>query len=173
VTDSILLIDWHPLTNSGPAPDYVPPAWDGPHAGKRLVEGLRTLMLMPTPSGPRMFGNHWPAYAHDWADMLAQQEADEADKQQAQHRQNRTRLRPSSVEISHMETAIVWPAHYLRLLPQLVRTVQMVAVSRSRDRDMEHTARRLRLPGHLVRRWNGEGLALIARGLLSDRVRVF
>ena len=42
--------------------------------GKRLVEGLRTLMLMPSRPGPRMFGNHWPTHAHDWADLLAQQE---------------------------------------------------------------------------------------------------
>jgi hypothetical protein len=31
----------------------------------------------------------------------------------------------------------------------------------------------LRLPGRVVRRWNGEGLDLIARGLRSDRVRIF
>ena len=49
----------------------------------------------------------------------------------------------------------------------------MVAMSRSRDRDLEHAARRLRLPGRLVRKWNGEGLALIARGLISDKVRIF
>src|SRR4029077_13479960 len=34
--------------------------------------------------------------------------------------QNRTRLRPSSIEIAHMEQAICWPARSLRLLPQLV-----------------------------------------------------
>jgi hypothetical protein len=79
----------------------------------------------------------------------------------------------SSVEIAHMEQAICWPARYLRLLPHLVRPVQAVAVSRSRDCDLENAARRLRLPGHLVRRWNAEGLALIARGLLVDRVRIF
>jgi hypothetical protein len=33
--------------DSVPPPDYVPPSWDGSHVGKRLVEGLRTLMLMP------------------------------------------------------------------------------------------------------------------------------
>jgi hypothetical protein len=42
-----------------------------------------------------------------------------------------------------------------------------------RDRNMEDAAKRLRLPGRLVRRWNGEGLALIARGLIRDRVRIF
>ena len=89
-----------------PAPDYVPPSWDGPHVGKRLVDGLRTLMLMPGVQGPRAFTNSWPLYAHDWADMLAQQEADEADKLQNQREANRTRVQPSSVEIAHMEQAI-------------------------------------------------------------------
>ena len=169
---SILLTDWHPLDHR-PAPDYVPPRWDGPHAGKRLDEGLRTLMLMPRVSGPQAFGGQWPAYTHDWVDLLAQQEADEADKRQAQHEQNRTRLRPSSVEIARMEQAICWPARYLRDWPQLVRAVQAVAVARSRDRDSDDAARRLRLPGYLVRRWNAEGLGRVARGLLSDCIRIF
>jgi hypothetical protein len=69
----ILDTTWHPLDGI-PAPEYVPPTWDGPHAGKRLVDGLRTLTLMPMPRGPRASGSHWPAYAHDWADILAQQE---------------------------------------------------------------------------------------------------
>ena len=79
MVNSILLTDWHPLDHR-PAPDYVPACWDGPHVGKRLVEGLRTLMLMPMPRGPRAFGSHWPTYAHDWVDLLAQQEADEEQK---------------------------------------------------------------------------------------------
>lgn len=144
-----------------------------PTVGKRLVEGLRTLRLMPVPPGPRAFGSGWPAYAHDWADLLAQQEADEEQKAADQREANHVRLRPSSIESARMEQAICWPARYLHAFPQLVRTVQAVAVSRSRDRDMEHAARRLKLPGRLVRRWNTEGLDLIARGLRSDRVRLF
>jgi hypothetical protein len=65
------------------------------------------------------FGSHWPAYAHDWADLLAQQEADEEQKMRAQREQNRTRLRPSSVEIMRMEQSIRWPLQYLREFPQL------------------------------------------------------
>jgi hypothetical protein len=121
--------------------------------GKRLVEGLRTLMLMPMPRGPRSSGSHWPGYAHDCADLLAQQEADAEQKQRDLREANRTRLRPSSVEIAHMEQAICWPARYLHSLPQLLRTVHAVAAGRARDRDMEHAARRLRLPPHIVRRW--------------------
>ncbi len=44
--DAVLDDIWHPL-DGGPAPEYVPERWNGPHVGKRLVEGLRTLMLMP------------------------------------------------------------------------------------------------------------------------------
>jgi hypothetical protein len=84
-------------------------------------------MLMPRVPGPRAFINSWPLYAHDWADMLAQQEADEADKLRNQREANRTRLQPSSVEIMHMEQAISWPARYLREFPQLIRAVQAVA----------------------------------------------
>jgi hypothetical protein len=159
--------------DGGPSPEYVPERRDGPHVGKRLVEGLRTLTLMPMPRGPRASGNHWPAYAHDWADLLAQQETDAEQKQRDQREANRTRLRPSSVEIAHMEQAICWPARYLRQFPQLVRAVQAVAAGRSRDCDTDHAARRLRLPGRIVRRWNAEGLDLIAHGLRSDRVRIF
>jgi hypothetical protein len=149
--DAVLDDTWHPL-DGGPAPEYVPERRDGPHVGKRLVEGLRTLMLMPMPSGPRATGSHWPAYAHDWADLLAQQEADAEQRQRDQREANRTQLRPSSTEISRMEQAICWPARYLREFPQLIRTVQAVAAGRARDRDMEHAARRLRLPGRVVRR---------------------
>jgi hypothetical protein len=48
-----------------------------------------------------------------------------------------------------------------------------ITIARARDRDMGYAARRLRLPGHVVRRGNNEGLDLIARGLRSDRVRIF
>jgi hypothetical protein len=72
-----------------------------------------------------------------------------------------------------METAIVWPARYLAHVPQLLRTVQVVALSRARDRDIAHAARKLGLPGRLARRWNGEGLSLIAAGLRRDAVAVF
>src|SRR5262249_16999028 len=81
--------------------------------------------------------------------------------------------RPSSIEITRMETAIVWPARYLDHVPQLLRTVQAVAFLRARNRGIAHAARKLRLPGRLARRWNREGLNLIATGLRPDAVAVF
>ena len=81
--------------------------------------------------------------------------------------------RPSSIEIARMETVIVWPARYLGHVPQLLRSVQAVALARARDRDIAYAARRLALPGRLARRWNGEGLDPIAAGLRRDAVAVF
>jgi hypothetical protein len=72
-----------------------------------------------------------------------------------------------------METTIVWPARYLGHVPQLLCTVQAVALSRGRDRDIAHAARKLGLPGRLARRWNNEGLNLIAAGLRRDAVVLF
>jgi hypothetical protein len=72
-----------------------------------------------------------------------------------------------------METAIVWPGRYLGHVSQLLRIVQAVALDRSRDRDIAHAARKLGLPGRLTRRWNCEGLDLIAAGLRRDAVVVF
>jgi hypothetical protein len=151
-----------PLLEAG---SFVPPSWDGPHVGKRLVDGLRTLALVPRVNGPRGPTNSWPLYAHSWEDLLAQEEAAEEDKRQNQHEANRTRVQPSSVEIMHMEQSMCWPMRYLRELPRLIRTVQAVAVARSRDSDTHGAARRLRLPGRVVRKWSGEGLAMIAHGL--------
>ena len=54
-------------------------------------------------AGRRAFGSDWPPHAYDWTDLLAQQESDVADKQRAQYEADRTWLRPSSVEIAHME----------------------------------------------------------------------
>jgi hypothetical protein len=86
---------------------------------------------------------------------------------------NRVRIRPSAAEISQMEAAIAWPARYVGNLRHLLITVGVVALMRARERDMQQAARRLRLPEWAVRRRNGEGLDLIAAGLIADRVRVF
>jgi hypothetical protein len=62
---------------------------------------------------------------------------------------------------------------YLGAYPQLIRAVQVAALFSARHRDMEQAAKRLRLPGRIVRRWNREGLDTIAAGLRRDTVAVF
>ena len=171
-TVELLHDTWHPLDHR-PPPEYIPPIWIGPHVGYRLIEGLRVLMRMPPVRGPQAFGNSWPTHGYDWADLLAQQEADEEEKRQNQSAQNRVWILPSSIEISRMEAAIGWPAHYLLELSQLLRTVQVVALVRARHGDLRRAARRLELPERLTRRWNHDGLDAIAAGLRRDNVPVF
>ena len=65
-----LLREWHPLDHL-PAPEYIPARWDGPHAGKRLAEALRTLRYMPVNGYPAGFANSWPAVMHEYSDRAA------------------------------------------------------------------------------------------------------
>jgi hypothetical protein len=60
----------------------------------------------------------------------------------------------SSIEIARMERTIAWPAHYLKDVSQVLRTVQLAAFGRARHRDLHWVARKLELSGRLVHRWN-------------------
>jgi hypothetical protein len=115
----------------------------------------------------------WPEYEVEWVDELAQAGADAIQREQDERTRNRTKVIPTSIEIARMETAISWPARYLGELPQLLRTVGAVAQVKARSLDIAHAARRLKLPGRLVRRWNDEGLDAIAAGLRREMIAVF
>jgi hypothetical protein len=125
---------------------------------------------MPINGYPAGFTNSWPAILHEYSDRAAYED-DPVWKVERAAESNWSRPRPSSIEIARMETAIV--SRYLGHVPQLLRTVQAVALSRARARDIAHAARKLALPGRLARRWNCKGLGLIAAGLRRDAVAVF
>jgi hypothetical protein len=125
---------------------------------------------MPVNGYPAGFTNSWPAIIHEYCDR-ASYEDDPVWKRERAAESNWTKPRPSSVEIALGRSS--GRGCYLGHVPQLLRTVQAVALSRARDRDVAHVARRLRLPGRLARRWNGAGLDLIAAGLRRDAVAVF
>jgi hypothetical protein len=166
------IIEWHPLSGQ-PAPEYVPQNWDAPHVGRRLAEALRTLRHMPINGCPAGFSNSWPEYGHDWEDHLAQAGADQEQQQQNAAAKNWTKVIPSAEEIMRMEIAISWPARYLGEIPQLLRVVGAVASARARHQPIAVAARKLRLPGRLTRRWNNQGLDLIAAGLRRHEVIIF
>jgi len=112
-------------------------------AGKVLAEALRTLRHMPINGYPAGFTNSWPTILHEYSDR-AGYEDDPVWKAERAAESNWTKPRPSSIEIACMEMAIVWPARYLGRIPQLLRTVQAVALARARDRDIALAARRAR-----------------------------
>jgi len=167
-----LIQDWHPLDGVS-APEYIPPHWDGPHVGKRLAEAMRTLVHLSIGGAPRGFANAWPEYAVEWTDALAQASADEIQQQQEAAAKNWTRIIPSAEEITHMEQAIVWPARYLGEFPQLLRAVGTVAVCKARYQNIAAASRKLRIPQRLARRWNNQGLDMVATGLIRNQVQIF
>jgi hypothetical protein len=171
--DSVLLKDWHPL-DGVPAPDYVPPHWDGPQVGKRLVEALRLLRTLPGPVRPQAYGTAWPAYFTEWSDRSSYEDDEHWKTDRASEWNARAlKPRPSSVEIARMEAAIAWPGGFLAYYPQLLVTVQLVAYGRSYYREIDWSARRLHLAPVIVRNWNREGLDIIAGGLRRRRIPVF
>src|SRR5262252_3720610 len=121
---------------------------------------MRFVIVVSFVSGneyPAGFTNSWPTILQEYSDRAAYED-DPVWKAERAAESNWTKPRLSSIEITCMETAIVWPGHYLGHVPQLLRTVQAVALARSRDRDIAHAARKFGLPGRLARRWNCEGL---------------
>ncbi len=162
--------EWHPLDNA-PAPEYIPPAWDGPHCGLRLCDAFKTLACLPSGflGGASGF---WPDYFYEWEDLLAQKTSDVATQEDDASLRNRTRVRPSAQEISRMEMVISWPGRYISDR-DTARIVQRVALARSRDLDMRHVAWKMRLNPKSLRSSNQHGLDAIAAGLRRDQVRVF
>src|SRR5262249_51209734 len=155
--------EWHPLAGT-PAPEYVPTRWDGPQVGKRLTEAFRTLSRLPVANGPRFHSGSWPEWTREWTDEIARLEADIVQLEAEARAANRVRILPSAAEISRMEAAISWPATYLAWAnrPHLARTVGIVAMWRSRERELGWIAHRLRLGVHTVQARNRAGLDLIA-----------
>ena len=161
--------EWSPL-DGVPAPEYIPEYWIGPHVGLRMVEGFRTLLLMPFPQTNTGKG-FWPDYWHDWADLLAQEESDNLLKDERDAAANRARVMPSAQDITRMETVISWGARYLQ--PQQAKLVQYIALMRARDCELEAVAHRLRRDESDLRKTNRRALDQIATGLHHDRVKVF
>ena len=168
-----LIRDWHPLDRGVPE-EYVPDFWDGPHVGKRLVEALRTLAAMPHSNGPRQFGGVWPEISHMF----------DGDQNAWLTPDPRTGLvpdrpplammkaRPSCEQVTRMEHAIGWPGRYVHDR-FLLTVVGMAALGRSRNRDLELVARKMRRAPRLVREANRDGLDMIAAGLRRDCVVLF
>jgi hypothetical protein len=149
--------------------DRAPAVWNGPHVGKRIAEAFATLAAMPVAGLSRKTGL-WPAYPYEFEDILAQQEAEE--------RAPRPGRRPAvSIEqISRMDTALCWPAHYLAKDPAVMRCVNGLARERARGGDSTSAARRWHrfvADARVLQRMHDDGCDTIARGLIRDRVRVF
>ena len=153
--------------------DYLPSAWNGPHAGLRLVEAFETLALIPLRFGPPLYRSLWPLYAYEFEDLVNQRQAAADDQQKVANAINRVRLTPSAEQLTRMEAALGWPARYLCHRPLVLRVVGRVAMLRSRGLDMDAISRRLRRSERRLRIVNRDGLDVIANGLRREREAIF
>lgn len=149
----------------GAMDDRPPSIWNGPHVGKRIADAFETLNAMPTRLTRK--SGLWPAYPYEFEDLLAQQEAE-------QRSPTPRRLSPTLEQITRMEAALCWPAHYLAKGPIHMQAVNALARERARGGNSSTLATRRR--GSIARTWqqlHDDGCLHIARGLIRDRVRVF
>lgn len=151
--------------------DIAPSTWDGPHVGRRLMEAMRILRMLPA-DVMRGYSAAWPAYGYEFEDLLAQQEQGELER--TQRIQNRTRILPSYQDVTRMEQAICWPAQFLRENAEyLRRAVNAVALAHSLDRDAGWVAAK---HGGYADTWrfnHDRGCDIIASGLRRELAPVF
>lgn len=168
---------WHPLSGHQ-APEYVPTAWDGPHAGLRLVQAFKTLARLPMPHHIFSNSGYWPSSRMEWVDRVEIERDWRLNPgceslRDALQQWARRRGLPSAEEISRMELAIAWPARYLARRPRVMRVVQRVAVHRARGIDSDVIAHKLHMHVARLRRINRTGLDEIAAGLRANNVVMF
>jgi hypothetical protein len=153
--------EWSPLDGT-PAPEYIPPEWDGPHVGLRLIEGFKTLACMPRREMQSEASGFWPETWAEWGDY--------ADTE----KNHRIRMRPGTQEVSRMEKVLIWPGRYLSPKSVMMsRIVQSVAYLRSKDYDLGMVSRKWRMGSKHLRRVNREGLDIIAGCLRASGEPVF
>lgn len=164
-------IRFNPLED-GPMVEVLPARWTASHVGVRIAGAFNTLARLPSASFRTAFG-FWPAYEYSWQDMLAQLEQ-AAEEQAREHRiANRVRVAPDLAEVSRMERASYWPMQYLVGMPMLARAVNAVCFTHALGRDVAWLAFKRGGDPDLWQRKNWAGCALIARGLVRDKVGVF
>jgi hypothetical protein len=160
-----LLQDFSPLDDDAP-----PATWSGNWVSRRLIEGFKTLRLIPFKGKPTGFKNAWPPYMVEWEDLVARQEQGELEV--TQREQNRVRLQPSLRDVTRAEAVVCWPL-YLKDREPLLLAVNRVGWAFALDRDATFVAAR---HGGMSETWLGRylrGCGAIADGLRRDHVPVF
>jgi hypothetical protein len=136
----------------------------------RLEEAFTTLGRLGGRVWPKEFGNGWPKYVYDRADMNAQLETGELERTLGQ--QNRVRIPPTAAQISRCEEAIAWPARYLGDEPEIAEAVGVLAFWEARGVDVTKACKQMGVERRTLSRRRLQGLRAIAIGLIRDRVPV-
>jgi len=154
--------------------EHLPDRWVPEHVGVRIIDAFRTLSMLPGPRGPKSFGTAWPAYQHEWSDLMAQAEAGSIKARQAERNRQGSKAQPSFVDVTRMEAALYWPAHYIADAWNDWRfAVNFCSMAFAFERDLDWVAGRKGGDCDLWRSRYLSGCDVIARGLIADRIAVF
>jgi hypothetical protein len=150
----------------------LPPLWDGPHVGLRLVEGFETLRSMPLGDHTGDARTAWPGYMYEFDDLVEQQKQGELERTLAA--QNRTRVSPSVREITRAIEVCYWPTKFLSHGHlQLCEAVNAVAFAHALGFDAGWVTRKRGGYADTWRVRHDHGCELIAERLIANRVTVF
>ena len=153
--------------------ETLPPVWDADLVGKRLVHAFVTLDRLPRLRGPRKPGGHWPRTVTEWADQLAQAELEERERQTRQQAANRTVIRPSAAEITHMETAFEWLSELRVEDSGMALVTTLWAMRAARGRSIKKLCAEKHWAPHTFFRKRAKALASLAQALNARGVPVF
>jgi hypothetical protein len=150
----------------------VPDRWSFVYVMERLEEGFRILRRLPIATRPRGYVNSMPFPIYDRADLHAQLETYELERM-AQLR-NRVRIPPTPAEISRMEEALRWPTLYLSgpEFHHVARAVNLGSLWAAFDADIDERLKRLKITRRAFNARKLQGLRIITRELIRQRVPI-
>ena len=140
---------------------------------ERLEEAFRILARLPIATRPRGYVNSMPFPIYDRADLNAQLETYQLERM-AQLR-NRVRIPPTPAEIGRMEEALRWPTLYLSGADfhHVARAVNLGSQWAAFDADVDERLKRLKITRRTFNARKLQGLRIITRELIRQRVPVW
>ena len=128
---------------SGTDPDSdIPTIWTPEHVGARMIEAFEVLAKIPERVGPASPANAWPAYMHEFHELIG-----------VQVEGNRARVRATSAELSRMNAAFMWPVAFLTDMPLQADALSLWAFCKAGDRSIaEILARRMKQARKVAKR---------------------
>jgi hypothetical protein len=153
--------------------ETLPSLWNPELVGKRLVQAFVTLDRLPRVWGPRKPGGQWPRTVTEWADQLAQAELEENERRTRQQAANRTVIRPSAADITHMETAFTWLSELRVEDSGMALVTTLWALRAARGRSIKKLCAEKHWAPHTFFRKRAKALAIVAQALNARGVPVF
>jgi hypothetical protein len=165
------------IGTSGPARSSlraraIPDRWSFVHVMERSEEAFRVLVRLPIATRPRGYVNSMPLPVSDRADLDAQLETHEIDRLAQLH--NRVRISPTPAEIGRMEEALSWPAQHLSgpEFHHVARAVNLGGLWAAFDADIDERLKRLKVTRRAFNARRLQGLRIITRELIRQRVPI-